>query len=413
MNKIRNMSLFTKIMIGFALGIIAGILLGKQATIFAVLGDILIRLLQVVVAPLVFSLMVVAIADIDDMQQFGKIALKTVGTYVVFTLIATGLGLGMGRLFNVGQGANIQTANAAIQKPVKLSISDTILNFIPSNIFKSLTSTNLVQVIFFAVIFGFALLAIGEKGKPMLTLCKSLADTMKKFVNIVLGFTPIGVFGLMASVIGKSGIAIIWPYLKTIGAVYTASGIQTIVIHSIIVCGLICRVPIKKFFKSSRETLAFAFSTTSSVATIPLALQSVKKLGVSDRIGNFIITIGSNMSMDGIAIYEGVAVVFAAQVYGVHFSTIELLRIMLMAAITSLGLAGVPGSGLIAVSVVLQTAGLPIEAVGLLAGVDRILNMGRIIPNVTADISTSVLVAKSEGELNLKLAAKPKIVKRS
>jgi Na+/H+-dicarboxylate symporter len=147
--------------------------------------------------------------------------------------------------------------------------------------------------------------------------------------------------------------------------------------------------------------MAFAFSTTSSVATIPLALKAVKKLGVSDRIGNFIITIGSNMSMDGIAIYEGVAIVFAAQLFGVEFTLMEYFRIMLIATITSMGLAGVPGSGLIAISVVLQTAGLPLETVGLLAGVDRILNMGRIIPNVTADICTSVLVAKSEGELEL------------
>lgn len=397
--RIKNMTLFTKIMLGFALGIIAGLVLGETATIFAFLGDILIRLLQLVVAPLVFSLMVVAIADIDDMQQFGKIALKTVATYIVFTFIATALGLGAGLLFQVGKGADIGISDAVIQEPVSLSISETILSFIPNNIFTALTEGNLVQIIFFAVIFGFSLLAIGEKGKPMLDLCKSLADTMKKFVNIVLGFTPIGVFGLMANVIGTSGIAIIWPYLKVIAAVYTASGVQTIVLHGIIVCWFICKVSLKRYLNASKESMAFAFSTTSSVATIPLALQAVKKLGVSDRIGNFIITIGSNMSMDGIAIYEGVAVVFAAQIFGVEFTFAEYLRIMLTATIASMGLAGVPGSGLIAISVVLQTAGLPIETVGLLAGVDRILNMGRIIPNVTADISTAVLVAKSEKEL--------------
>ncbi|WP_239992637.1 dicarboxylate/amino acid:cation symporter [Trichococcus alkaliphilus] len=400
-SKIRSMTLFSKIMIGFALGITIGAIMGEKASIFAVLGSILIRLLQVVVVPLVFSLMVVAIADIDDMQQFGKIALKTVGTYVVFTFVATALGLGMGFLFQVGQGANIDTSTAVIQDPVVLSVSDTILSFIPSNIVQAMTEGNLIQVIFFAVIFGFSLLAIGEKGAPMLLLCKSLAETMKKFVNIVLAFTPIGVFGLMANVIGTSGLSIIWPYLKTIGAVYTAASIQTIVVHGIIVCGFICRVPLKRFLQSSKESMAFAFSTTSSVATIPLALKAVKKLGVSDRIGNFIITIGSNMSMDGIAIYEGVAIVFAAQLFGVEFTLMEYFRIMLIATITSMGLAGVPGSGLIAISVVLQTAGLPLETVGLLAGVDRILNMGRIIPNVTADICTSVLVAKSEGELEL------------
>lgn len=399
-SKIKNLSLFVKIIIGFALGIILGVILGPKAAVFKVVGDILIRLLQVVVAPLVFTLMVVAIADIDDMQQFGKIALKTVACYVIFTLIAIFLGLGFGQLFQVGQGANIDISNMTVQDPVSLTVSDTILSFIPSNIVQAMADANLVQVIFFAVIFGFSILAIGEKGKPVLDICKSVADVMKKFVDVVLSFTPIGVFGLMANVIGTSGISIIWPFLKTIAAVYTASGVQTVILHGIIICWGLCKIPLRKYLQASKESMAFAFSTTSSVATIPLALKAVKRLGVSDRIGNFIITIGSNMSMDGIAIYEGVAIVFAAQVFGIEFTIAEYIRIMLVATVTSMGLAGVPGSGLIAVSVVLQTAGLPLETVGLLAGVDRILNMGRIIPNVTSDIATSVLVAKSEGELD-------------
>jgi Na+/H+-dicarboxylate symporter len=271
---------------------------------------------------------------------------------------------------------------------------------VPENIFKSLAEQELIQIIVFALIFGFALTKTGEQGKSILRAFQSIAEIMKNVVNVVLKFSPLGVFGLMANVIGNNGISIMIPYAKVIAAVYIASFIQTVFIHGGVIGKLICNVSPKKFLQASKESMSFAFATCSSVATIPLALKATKKLGVPDNISNFIITVGSNMSMDGIAIYQGVAVVFAAQIYGIELSVSQYFLAMFASTIASLGAAGVPGSGLITLSIVISTVGLPMEAVGILAGVDRILNMGRIIPNVTADIATSCLVAKLEGSLD-------------
>lgn len=390
----KKLSLFQKIMIGFALGIAVGFLMGPQASMFEFLGTIMIRLLKLVVAPLIMCLMISTLGSVSDMKSFGGIAIKTIITYACLTLIAIGLGLGVGLLFNVGAGVNIDVGSLKAVETTEVSFIDTFVNMVPENIFAALSEANLIQVIVFSLLFAFALTKLGDKGLHIIGVFDVLADAMKGFVNIVLSFTPLGVFGLMANVIGNNGISIMIPFAKVIAAVYIASFIQTVVVHAGIIGWLICKVSPKKFLASSKESMTFAFATCSSVATIPLALKATKRLGVPDRIGNFIITIGSNMSMDGIAIYQGVAIVFASQVFGINLSLTQYIMVMLSATIASLGVAGVPGSGLIVLTIVLQSVGLPLEAVGILAGVDRILNMGRIIPNVTADIATSCIVSK-------------------
>lgn len=400
LKKIGKISLFYKIMIGFALGIIVGLVMGPDAAMFNFLGTILIRLLKMVVAPLILCLMVCTIGDVDDMKSFGSIGIKTVISYVFLTFFAIALGLGTALLLGVGKGVNIDTSGLEVAKETSFSFIKVITDMIPENIFAALSEPNLIQIIVFALIFGFALTKVGEKGKIVLNVFQSLSVIMKQIVDIVLKFTPIGVFGLMANTIGINGTGILLPYAKCIIAVYVASFIQTVIIHGGVIGGLICKVPLKRFLQSSKEAMTFAFATCSSVATIPLALKATKRLGVPDKISNFIITIGSNMSMDGIAIYQGVAVVFAAQIYGIDLTIGQYFLAMFASTLASLGSAGVPGSGLITLSIVLSTVGLPLEAVGILAGVDRILNMGRIVPNVTADIATSLLVAKSEGTLD-------------
>lgn len=404
LKSLRKLSLFTKIMIGFVLGIVVGLIMGPEASMFNFLGTILIKLLKVVVAPLIFCLMITAVGEVDDMKSFGSIGIKTVLTYVVLTFIAIGLGLAFGLLFQVGQGVNIDVSGLEVKGNTDFSFIDTVVSMVPENIFAALANQELIQIIIFALIFGFAIKKTGEKSNNVYRAIVSIGDIMKNVVNIVLGFTPIGVFGLMANVIGNNGPEILIPYAKVIAAVYVASAIQTVVVHGVLIGKVIGGVSPKKFLQASKESASFAFATCSSVATIPLALKATKRLGVPDKIGNFIITIGSNMSMDGIAIYQGVAVVFASQIFGIDLTFNQYFMAMIASTIASLGSAGVPGSGLIVLSIVISTVGLPMEAVGILAGVDRILNMGRIIPNVTADIATSVLVSKLEGGLDLNAA---------
>ncbi|MBW8382382.1 MAG: dicarboxylate/amino acid:cation symporter [Youngiibacter sp.] len=396
----KKISLFQKIMIGFALGVAVGFFMGPEASMFQFLGTIMIRLLKLVVAPLIMFLMISTLGSVSDMKSFGGIAVKTIVTYAILTLIAIGIGLSVGLLFNVGAGANIDVSKIKVAEAADVSFIDTFVNMIPENIFAALAEPNLIQIIVFSLVFAFALTKLGNQGARIIAVFGTLADAMKGVVNIVLEYTPIGVFGLMANVIGNNGISIMIPFAKVIAAVYVASFIQTVFVHAGIIGWLICKVSPKKFIASSKECMTFAFATCSSVATIPLALKATKRLGVPDRIGNFIITIGSNMSMDGIAIYQGVAVVFASRVFGIELSITQYIMVMLASTVASLGVAGVPGSGLIVLTIVLQTVGLPLEAVGLLAGVDRILNMGRIIPNVTADIATSCLVSKMDEGLD-------------
>lgn len=399
----KNLNLFKKIMIGFTLGIAAGVIMGPKTAMFSFLGTILIRLLEMVVAPLIISLLVCAVGEVGDMKTFGSLGVKAIIIYTLCTMLAIGLGLGTGLLFNVGGGVQINLAGVKAGAAKSFSLADTLINMTPKNIFAALSEPNLLQIIIFALIFGFALTKIGEKGKPMLRAFQSLGEAMKSVTNIVLEFTPFGVFGLMANVIGTNGIQILLPYAKCIAAVYFASFIQTVVVHAFIMNKLMAKRSVGSFIRSSKEAMTFAFATCSSVATIPLALKATKRLGVPDKISNFIITVGSNMSMDGIAIYQGVAVVFAAQIYGIQLSLAQYAIIMFSATIASLGVAGVPGSGLIVLSIVVKTVGLPMETVALLAGVDRILNMGRIIPNLTVDIAASVLISKYEGVLGPQL----------
>ena len=400
MSLYKKIPLFHRIMIGFVLGIIVGLIIGPGASMFEFLGTIMIRLLQLVVAPLIMCLMISTIGSVTDMKSFGSIAVKTILTYAVLMIIAIAIGLGLALLLNVGEGANIDVGSLEAAENVEVSFVDTLVNMVPENIFAALSTDQLIQVIVFSLIFAYALTKLGERGQKVIGVFDILADGMKGVVNVVLEVTPFGVFGLMANVIGNNGISIMIPYAKVLLAVYLASLIQTVVVHAGIIGWLICRVSPKKFIVSSKESITFAFATCSSVATIALALKATRRLGVPERIGNFIITIGSNMSMDGIAIYQGVAVVFASQVFGIELSLAQYITIMFASTLASLGVAGVPGSGLIVLTIVLRTVGLPLEAVGILAGVDRLLNMGRIIPNVTADIATSCMVSKLEEGLD-------------
>ena len=400
MSLYKKIPLFHRIMIGFVLGIIVGLIIGPGASMFEFLGTIMIRLLQLVVAPLIMCLMISTIGSVTDMKSFGSIAVKTILTYAVLMIIAIAIGLGLALLLNVGEGANIDVGSLEAAENVEVSFVDTLVNMVPENIFAALSTDQLIQVIVFSLIFAYALTKLGERGQKVIGVFDILADGMKGVVNVVLEVTPFGVFGLMANVIGNNGISIMIPYAKVLLAVYLASLIQTVVVHAGIIGWLICRVSPKKFIVSSKESMTFAFATCSSVATIPLALKATRRLGVPEWIGNFIITIGSNMSMDGIAIYQGVAVVFASQVFGIELSLAQYITIMFASTLASLGVAGVPGSGLIVLTIVLRTVGLPLEAVGILAGVDRLLNMGRIIPNVTADIATSCMVSKLEEGLD-------------
>lgn len=398
----KKLSLFVRVMIGFALGIILGLILGPQASAINFLGTILVRLLNMVVAPLVLCLLICAAADVGDYKTLGKIGIKTVVIFILSTAVAVVIGLSFAYLFNVGTGVTLSVETVATSDDIVIpSALDTLINIIPNNPFASLSEANLLQIIFFALIFGFALTKLGNKGKHVLDFFRGCGDVVKEITNIVLEFTPIGVMGLMANVVGKNGIGILLPYGKTIIAMYLACFVFTFVVQGIIMVGLIGRTSPKRFFKEMKEAALFIFATCSSVATIPLTLAGTKRLGVSDKVANFVVPFGSVMNMNGTAIYEAIAVVFTAQIFGIELTMMQLVLIMLSATLASIGTAGVPGSGLVMLTIVLTSVNLPLEAVGLLAGIDRILNMARVVPNILGDAAAAVIVARTGGEMDV------------
>lgn len=394
-----KISLFTRIMIGFVLGIAVGLFFGEKAAVLMPLGTILTRLLTMVVAPMVLCLLVVAAADVGDGKKLGRMGVKTVLCFIISTMGAIVLGLFFANLFHVGTGVTLTQGAKAVKAAKEVSMLSTLINIIPSNPFNSLSSQNLLQIIFFALLLGFALMKMGEKGKPLLDVFRTGKEAMGYITNEVLEFTPYGVFGLMASVVGKNGPAIMIPYIKTIAALYIASFLYLIIAQAGIMAGLIGHISPMRFLKTMKEAMAFVFATCSSVATIPINLKCTKNLGVDEDTANFVIPFGAVMNMNGTAIYEAVAVIFTAEIYGIPLTVADQAMILLSATLAAVGTAGIPGSGLVMLTIVLSAANLPMEAIGLLAGIDRILNMGRVIPNIVGDAAAAVIVARTEGTM--------------
>ncbi len=395
-----RLSLFTRIMIGFVLGILVGLVFGPQAAVLNPLGTILTRLLTMVVAPMVLCLLVVAAADVGDGKKLGRMGVKTVAAFLISTAFAIVVGLFFANLFHVGTGVDLSGTVPAVKKSTQdVSLIGTLVNIIPSNPFQSLAQQNLLQIIFFALILGFCLMKMGSKGEPLLNIFRVGKDVMGDLTNRVLEFTPYGVFGLMATVVGKNGSAIMIPYLKCIAALYLSGFLYVIIIQAGVMGGLIGHISPLRFLRTMKEAMAFVFATCSSVATIPINLKCTKNLGVDEDTANFIIPFGAVMNMNGTAIYEAVAVVFTAEIFGIHLSATDQLMVMVSATLAAIGTAGIPGSGLVMLTIVLSAAHLPMEAIGLLAGIDRILNMGRVIPNIVGDAASAVVIAKSEGTL--------------
>ena len=394
----KKLSLFTRIMIGFVLGIVIGLVFGPKASAVAFLGTILTRLLTMVVAPLVLGLLICAAADVKDFKTLGKIGGKTLAIFLSTTAIAVAIGLVLSNVMQIGAGFVMPTDVSYSAKDVP-SVVDTLMGIIPTNPFNALSTQNLLQIIFFALLLGFALIKLGDKGAPVLNFFRSWTEAWKEITNIVLEFTPYGVFGLMANIVGQYGMDVMLPFIKTIAACYITCFLFTVFVQGGLMVGAYAHISPLKFFKIMKEAMLFVFATCSSVATIPINLKCTKRVGVSEKIADFVIPFGAVMNMNGTAIYEAVAVVFASQVFGIHLTVTQQIMVMVTAVLASIGTAGIPGSGLVMLTIVLNAVNLPLETIGLLAGIDRILNMARVIPNIVGDAAAAVVVAKSEGEL--------------
>ena len=404
-----GMVLWKKIFIMLAAGMVVGIasraILGGPGgeafvtTWFKPIGSLFINLIKMLIVPLIFSSLVVGLTSMDDIKKMGRIGAKTFGVYLATTAAAITIGLAMGILLQPGAGIDLGTAVAMEAKEAP-SFVQTLLNMVPRNPVDAMAKGAVLQIIVFAILLGIAINVAGEKGKPLANLMESLAETMYRLTDIVIAFAPYGVFGLMAWVAGKFGLDALLPLSKIIIGVYLGC-----LIHATVTLGgvltFIARLNPIRFFKGIISAQAVAFTTTSSSGTLPVTMECVQEnLGVSRPISSFVLPLGATINMDGTALYQGVAALFIAQAYSIDLTTGNYVTIILTSTLASIGSAGVPGAGLIMLTLVLTSVGLPLEGIALVAGIDRILDMARTTINVTGDSMVSVLMAKSEGELD-------------
>lgn len=392
-------NLLAQIFIAFIIAIFLGIIFGPSIEIIKPLGDLFLRLIKFIIAPLILASLVVGVASTGDPKQLGRMGIKTISYYLATSGIAITIGLAFAYLISPGKGLNISMPEATTEINESGGVIATLLNIIPENPFAALASGSILQIIFFAIFVGLAITLVGKPAEPVYRFFEGFAEIMYKITGIVMWFAPIGILGLVAPVVGEYGLSVLMPLLKVIIAVALACLVHAVFVYSMAVKKFAKLSPLK-FFKGMAPAAVVAFSTCSSAGTLPVTLKNTQEnLGVSRKISSFVLPLGATINMDGTAIYQGVAVVFIAQFYGLELSILQLLTIVLTAVLASIGAAGVPGAGLIMLAMVLTSVNMPLEGIALIAGIDRILDMFRTTVNILGDASASVVVAATEDEL--------------
>lgn len=408
----RKMSLTTKIFIGLILGFITGTLLNFIPHgivrdqifidgIFYLAGQTFLKAIMMLVVPLVFISLVNGAAGMGDVKKLGRIGIKTVLFYLVTTAVAITIALILAVIFKPGIGLDLSSHNLN-QVTIKesLPLVEVLLDMVPNNPIAAMANGNMLQIIVFAILTGVGLSALGEKTKMITDIFGQLNELVMKLVDYVMLLAPYGVFGLIARTFATEGFSAMIPLLK-----YMALVLSSLVVHAIFTYGGMLKLftglsPVK-FFKKFFPAISVAFSTASSNATLPITMEvAEERLGISKEVGSFTLPLGATINMDGTSIMQGVATVFIAQVYGIELGIGAFLTVILTATLASVGTAGVPGVGLIMLSMVLQSVGLPVEGIALIIGIDRILDMSRTAVNITGDAVCTLIVAKAEGEFD-------------
>ena len=415
----KKLSLTSKIFIGLIAGVICGVIFNLfvpasyvRDTIIIdgicyVIGNGFIKLMKMLVVPLVFCSLVCGASAIGDTKTLGKVGGKTIAFYLATTAIAVTVAISVAALIKPGIGLNmnmIETENITVAE--KTSAVDTLLDIIPDNPFSSLANGNMLQVIVFALIVGILLAKMGERAELVANFFSQFNDLMMEMTNLVMSFAPIGVFFMLTRTFANLGFDAFIPLLKYMGSVVLGLGVQCFVVYMILLF-VFTRLNPFKFIKKFFPVMAFAFSTSTSNATIPLNIETLEeKIGVSRKVSSFTIPLGATINMDGTSIMQGVAVVFAAQAYGINLGISGYLTVIATATLASIGTAGIPSVGLVTLTMVFSAVGLPVEAITLIMGIDRILDMLRTAVNVTGDAVCTTVVAYQNKDLDKEVFAR-------
>ena len=400
--KSTKLSLASQIFIALVLAIIVGLLMQNVADIatdyIKPFGTIFLNLVKFIVVPIVLLSIMSGIVSMRDIRKVGSIGIKTVVYYLFTTAFAIIIGLIGGNLFK-GFFPVISTSDLTYEASEATPFMNVIVDIFPSNFIAPMSSASMLQVIVMALLFGFSIILVGDKAKNVAEGVEDLNAVCMKCMELILKLSPIGVFCLLCPVVAANGAAIIGSLAMVLLAAYICYILHMVIVYSLFIKTLGGMSPIK-FFKEQLPAIIFAFSSASSVGTLPINLKGVEKMGASKEVASFVLPLGATINMDGTAIYQGVCAIFIAACYGITLTPAQMVTIVITATLASIGTAGVPGAGMVMLAMVLTSVGLPVEGIALVAGVDRIFDMGRTVVNITGDASCAVIVSKLESKKN-------------
>ncbi|MFP3125294.1 cation:dicarboxylase symporter family transporter [Ectobacillus funiculus] len=395
------------------IGLIGGIIVGaiffgnpKVAEFLQPIGDIFIRLIKMIVIPIVVSSLIIGVAGVGDLKKLGKLGGKTLLYFEIITTIAIVVGLLAANIFQPGSGIDMSSLQktdigsyvATTEETKSHGFAETFVHIVPPNVFQAMVEGNMLAIIFFSVLFGMGVAAIGEKGKPVLKFFEGTADAMFYVTNQIMKFAPFGVFALIGVTVSKFGVQSLIPLSKLTILVYA-----TMIFFVICILGIIARwvgINIFQFIKLLKDELILAYSTASSETVLPRIMNKMEKLGCPKGIASFVIPTGYSFNLDGSTLYQAIAAIFIAQMYGIDLSIGTQISLVLVLMVTSKGIAGVPGVSFVVLLATLGTVGIPVEGLAFIAGIDRLLDMARTAVNVVGNSLAAVVISKWEGQFN-------------
>ena len=401
------MKLWQQVLIGLICGIIAGFVLGEKAADLKIFGTIFISLIKMVIVPLIFFALLSGITSMSGDGNFTRVGLKGFASYILTAVFAVIIGLSAGAIFHPGSGVDLHSildtaTQTAFTSKTPPTLTEFLLNLIPTNPLNAMVTDNFLQIIIFSIFTGITINLVGDKAKALKELIQAGSQVSFRMIEIIIKLAPLGVFGFISWVIGTQGTEILEALLKLIIAVLAACAFQYVVFGFMIL--IFARISPLPFYRKILMTQSIAFATSSSKATLSTAMaQLQERMGVSKTNSNFLMPLGVCINMDGTAIYLGICALFFAQAYGVDLTTQNYMMLVLTCTLGSIGAAGIPSGSIIFMSMVLTSVGLPIEGIGIILGVDRILDMVRTTINITGDSAITLIVDKTEGALDEKV----------
>jgi proton glutamate symport protein len=395
-----RLTLTQQIFIGLALGIVIGAFVNAfqptWAAYFRPFSQLFLRMIKMIIAPLIFATLVAGIAGAGHFKVVGRMGLRAIIYFEIVTTIALVIGLVAVNITRPGDGVNLPMGQESGITATAQTWDQILLHVVPESVIDAMAKGDVLQIVVFSLVFGIALGMIGEKGRPVLVWCEALAETMFKFTNIVMHYAPIGVGAAIAYTVGHGGLGVLYNLAWLVATLYMALAVLILLVFLPI--AIMFKVPIRKFLRAVKEPAVIAFSTTSSEAALPRAMEVLERLGVPRRIVSFVLPLGYSFNLDGTTLYLSLAAVFVAQAAGVELTTGQQITMLLSLMLTSKGVAGVPRASLVILAGTLASYGLPLEGVTLILGVDELMDMARTMTNVIGNCLATVVIAKWEGE---------------